>query len=227
MKTVEDARTLARTMVGIGQQMGKKVTALLTNMDEPLGRTVGNALEVIEAVEMLRGTAPADYTELTLALTAQMLVLGGKAKDEAEARSKLQAVIADGSAEKKLQEMVKAQGGDPGAVADLSKLPRAKSTVKLGSIAKGFVTGIDSEAIGLAAMALGAGRETSTDLIDPAVGFVLEKKVGDAVEVGEPLLTIHYNTDARLADVKARILRAYRVGGAAPAKKPLVLERLG
>jgi len=227
MKNLEDARTLARTMIAIGQQMGKKVTALLTDMDQPLGRTVGNALEVIEAVEMLRGKAPADYTEITLALTAEMLVLGGKAKDEAEARRKLQAVIADGSAEKKLHQLVAAQGGDPAAIADLSKLPKAKSTVKVGAAAAGFITAIDSEAIGLAAMALGAGREKSSDPIDPAVGFVLEKKVGDAVQVGEPLVTVHYNSDARLADVKARILKAYRTGPAAPAKRPLVLERLG
>lgn len=227
MKTIEDARTLAKTMIGIGTQMGKKVTALLTNMDEPLGRTVGNALEVIEAVEMLRGKAPADYTEVTLALTAEMLVLGGKAKDEAEARKKLLAVIADGSAEKKLHQLVAAQGGDPSAIADLSKLPRAKSTVTVAATAKGFITGIDSEAIGLAAMALGAGREKSTDTIDAAVGFVLEKKVGDAVQVGEPLVTVHLNSDARLADVKARILKAYRIGEAAPAKRPLILERLG
>jgi len=227
MKTIEDARTLARTMIAIGQQMGKKVSALLTDMDQPLGRTVGNALEVIEAVEMLRGHAPADYTEVTLALTAEMLVLGGKAKDEAEARKKLLAVIADGSAEKKLRELVKAQGGDPAAIADLSKLPKAKATVKVGAPASGFITGIDSEAIGLAAMALGAGREKSTDKIDPAVGFVLEKKVGDAVAVGEPMVTVHYNSDAKLQDVKARILRAYKIGAAAPAKRPLVLERMG
>ncbi len=227
MKTIEDARTLARTMIGIGQQMNKRVIALLTDMDQPLGRTVGNALEVVEAVQMLRGQAPADYTEVTLALTAQMLVLGGKAKDEAEARRKLQAVIADGSAEKKLHQIVAAQGGDPAAIADLTKLPRARATKPVGAASKGFVVAIDSEAIGLAAMALGAGREKSSDLIDPAVGFVLEKKVGDPVEAGEPLVTVHYNEDARLEDVKARILKAYRIGPAAPPPRPLILERLG
>ncbi len=227
MKTIENARTLAQTMIAIGTQMGKRVTALLTDMDQPLGRTVGNALEVIEAVEMLRGKAPADYTEVTLALTAQMLVLGGKAKNETEARARLQMVIADGSAEKKLQQLVAAQGGDPAAIADLSRLPRARSTVEILSSARGFVAGIDSEAIGLAAMVLGAGREKSTDLIDPAVGFVLERKVGDAVVVGEPLVTVHYNSEAHLAEVKARVLKAYRIGAAAPAKRPLILERLG
>lgn len=226
MKKVEDARTLARTMIAIGREMGKKVTALLTDMEQPLGRTVGNALEVIEAVEMLRGKAPADYTEVTLALTAEMLVLGGKAKDEAEARAKLARVIADGSAEKKLHELVKAQHGDPAAIADLSKLPRAKHTAPVAAAAGGFVTGIDSEAIGLAAMALGAGRERTDSVIDPAVGFVLEKKAGDAVRAGEPLVTVHYNDAAKLEAVKARVLAAYRIGPEKPEPRPLVLERL-
>ncbi len=227
MKTIENARTLATTMIKIGQQMGKRVTALLTDMDQPLGRAVGNALEVVEAVQMLRGKAPADYTEVTLALTAQMLVLGGKAKDEAEARRKLQAVIEDGTAEAKLHQLVAAQGGDPKAIADLSKLPRAKSTACVAAGGAGFVVGIDAEAIGLAAMALGAGREKSTDSIDPAVGFLLEKKVGDKVALGEPMVTVHYNSDARLADVKDRVLRAYRIADEAPSKRPLILERIG
>ncbi len=227
MKSLEDARTLAKTMIAIGEQMGKKVTALLTDMDQPLGRAVGNALEVIEAVQMLRGQAPEDYTEVTLALTAPMLVLGGKAKDDAEARKKLLAVIADGSAEKKLHQLVKAQGGDPAAIADLTRLPRARATAAVASPSGGYVTGIDSEAIGLAAMALGAGREKSSDTIDPAVGFILEKKVGDPVKAGQALVTVHYNSDARLADAQARVLKAYRFGDAPPKKRPLIVERLG
>jgi len=226
MKTQADARTLARTMIGIGREMGKKVVALLTDMDQPLGRAVGNALEVVEAVEMLRGRAPADYTEVTLALTAEMLVLGGQAKDEAAARARLAAVMKDGSAEAKLCELVKAQGGDPAAIRDLSKLPRAKQTVAVGAPRAGFVAAIDSEAVGLAAMALGAGRERSTDAIDPAVGFMIEKKVGDAVKAGEPLVTVHYNDAKRLDDVKARLLRAWRIDDKVPAKRPLVIEKL-
>jgi pyrimidine-nucleoside phosphorylase len=226
MKTMDDARTLARTMISIGKEMGKKTVACLTDMDQPLGRTVGNALEVVEAVEMLRGQAPADYTEITLALTAEMLVLGGKAEDVAQARVLLHQVIKDGSAETKLCELVKAQGGDPAAIRDLSRLPRAKHTGTVKASRAGFVTGIDSEAIGLAAMTLGAGREKSSDLIDPAVGFVLEKKVGDAVKAGEALVTVHYNDDRRLEDVKTRVTKAYRLGDAALAKRPLVLERL-
>ncbi|MBK7861978.1 MAG: thymidine phosphorylase [Archangiaceae bacterium] len=226
MKKLEDARTLARTMISIGREMGKKVTALLTDMDQPLGHAVGNALEVVEAVEMLRGRAPADYTEVTLALTAEMLVLGGRAANEAEARAQLQKVIADGSAEKKLCELVEAQRGDPAAITDLSRLPRAKHTAKVAAPAAGFVTGIDSEAVGLAAMALGAGRERTDSIINPAVGFMLEKKVGDAVQAGEPIVTVHYDDAAKLEPVKQRLLAAYRFGPAKPAPRPLVLERL-
>ncbi|GMU60470.1 MAG: pyrimidine-nucleoside phosphorylase [Myxococcaceae bacterium] len=226
MKTVEDARTLGRTMIGIGREMKKKVVAVLTDMDQPLGDTVGNALEVIEAVEMLRGKASADYTEVTLALTAEMLVLGGKAKTPAEARAQLAKVIADGSAEKKLCDIVQAQGGDPSAIRDLSKLPRAKHTTSVPAPRAGFVTHIDSEAVGLAAMALGAGRAKTTDAIDPAVGFVLEKKVGARVQAGEALVTVHYNDASRLDEVKARVTKAWRLGEAAPAARPLILERL-
>jgi pyrimidine-nucleoside phosphorylase len=227
MKTTEDARVLARTMIGIGAQMGKKVRALLTDMDQPLGRSVGNALEVVEAVEMLRGRAAEDYTEVTLALTAEMLVLGGKAKSDAEARTKLLQVMKDGSAEKKLCEIVKAQGGDPSAITDLSKLPRARLTAPVAAPRAGFVSAIHSEEIGLAAMSLGAGREKTDSIIDPAVGFMLEKKVGDAVKQGEPLVTVHYNDGSKLDAVKARVAAAYTIADAAPPKRPLVLERLG
>jgi len=220
MKRVADARTLARTMIGIGREMGKKVTALLTDMDQPLGRAVGNSLEVIEAVEMLRGKAPADYTEVTLALTGEMLRLAGK--DPAA----MQRAIADGSAERKLCEIVKAQGGDPSAITDLSKLPRAKATASVPAPAGGFVQAIDSEAIGLAAMALGAGRERTDSVIDPAVGFMLEKKVGDGVKAGEPLVTVHFNDAAKLEAVKARVVAAYRIGAERPAPRPLIVERI-
>jgi pyrimidine-nucleoside phosphorylase len=226
MKTIDDARVLAKTMIGIGNEMGKKVVALLTDMDQPLGNTVGNALEVIEAVEMLRGRAPADYTELTLALTAEMLVLGGKAPDVKVAREQLHEVMRSGAAEKKFCEIVEAQGGDPSAITDLTKLPRAKKTMPVAAPRDGVVTAIHSENIGLAAMALGAGRAKSSDLIDPAVGFVLHKKVGDTVKAGEALITMHVNEDARVREVSDRVIAAYTIGTQAPAKKPLVLERL-
>ncbi|WNG41943.1 thymidine phosphorylase [Archangium violaceum] len=226
MKKVEDARTLARTMIGIGAEMGRKVTALLTDMDQPLGRAVGNALEVVEAVEMLRGRAPADYTEVTLALTAEMLVLGGKASSIAEARQKLEASVADGSAVRKLKEIVQAQGGDPRAIDDYALLPQARSTVDVVAPQDGFVTGIETEAVGLAAVALGAGRQRVDSRIDPAVGFTLLRKVGEPVKAGEPVVRVHYNDPAPVEEVKARLLAAYRFGSQAPAPRPLVVERL-
>ena len=227
MKTLDDARTLAKTMIGIGGEMGKKVVALLTDMDQPLGRTVGNSLEVIEAVEMLRGKAPADYTEITLALTSEMLVLGGKAKDDAGARKLLHEAMVSGAAERKLREIVTAQGGNANAIGDLSLLPRARELVPVKAPKDGVVTAIASEAIGLAAMMLGAGRAKSSDIIDPAVGFVLEKKVGDRVKAGETLVTMHVNDDARVKEVTERVIAAYSIGQTAPAARPLVLERIG
>ncbi|MBX7096769.1 MAG: thymidine phosphorylase [Myxococcaceae bacterium] len=224
MKSQDQARELARTMIAIGQGLGKKVVALLTDMDQPLGRAVGNALEVVEAVEMLRGRAPADYTEVTLALTAEMLVLAKEAKDVKHARERLAKVMADGSAEKKLCELVAAQGGDPKAITDLSRLPTAPQRASVPAQADGFVTGIDTEGIGLAAMALGAGRAKKEDAIDFAVGFTLEKKVGDPVKKGESLVTVHHRGD--LKDVVARVQQAYRLGPAAPKARPLVVERL-
>lgn len=226
MKSLDDARALARAMIDIGKDMGKRVVALITNMDEPLGRTVGNALEVVEAVEMLRGQAPADYTELTLALTAEMLVLGGRAETLEVARAQLDQAITSGAAEAKLRALVTAQGGDARAIEDLSRLPRARHQAQVLAARDGYVTRIDSEAVGLAAMALGAGRARTTDTIDPAVGFVLEKKVGEAVKASEPLVTVHYNDEERLEDVRARVLAAYTVGDAPPAPRPIVVERL-
>jgi pyrimidine-nucleoside phosphorylase len=226
MKTAEDARTLARTMIAIGAQMKRKVVALLTDMDQPLGRAIGNSLEVEEAIAVLRGSAPADLTEITLALTAEMLVLGGKAKDEAGARKLLQKSISDGSALKKLEEIIAAQGGDPRVVGDLSVLPQAKSRAVVAALRYGFVTGIDSEVVGLAAMALGAGRERVDSVIDHAVGFMLEKKVGERVAAGEPLVTVHYNDDAKLAYCQQRVLSAYTIGDAPLPPCPLVMERL-
>jgi pyrimidine-nucleoside phosphorylase len=226
MKRLEDARALARTMIDLGTRMGRKVTALLTDMDQPLGRAVGNALEVEEAVAMLRGEAPADYTEVTLALTAEMLVLGGKAKDAPEARGLLERALGSGAAVAKLQEIVRWQGGDPRAVEDPSRLPRARSTAEVLAPEPGFVGAIECEAVGLAAVALGAGRERVDSPIDPAVGFTLLRKVGDPVEEGEPLVRIHYNDERPVEEVKVRLRAAYRLEPSPRSPRPLVLERL-
>ncbi len=226
MKSLEDARTLARTMISIGSEMGKKVTALITDMDQPLGRAVGNALEVEEAIAVLHGTAPADLTECTFALTAEMLVLGKRAENEADARAQLKRAGADGSGLRKLEEIVKAQGGNPAAVRDLSLLPKAKHQQDVAAPTEGFVTGIECEAVGLAGVALGAGRERTDSKIDHAVGFTLLKKVGERVAKGEPFVRIHHNGGPKVADVEARLLAAYSFGPKAPPERPLIVEKL-
>ena len=226
MKTSEQARVLARAMIDIGAMMGRKVIALLTDMNQPLGHTVGNALEVAEAIEVMLGNAAADLTEVTMALGAEMLVVGGKAKDKGEARAMLRRSIESGAALSKMREIVRWQGGDPLVLEDVSRLPHARNTCVLPSPSAGFVSGIDAEAIGVAAMLLGAGRETADGQIDPAVGIVLWCKVGDAVAPGESLAEIHYNKEERLEDVKSRILQAFRFSAVAPTASQLVLERL-
>ncbi len=228
MKRVEDARALARTLAEIGRGMGKKVTALLTAMDQPLGRAVGNALEVAEVIELLGGGGPADLRELTVELTAEMLVLGGAARDLAAARGSVSRAIADGRGLAKLEQIVAAQGGDASAVRDPARLPRAPRTYDVAAPATGFVEAIDAEAIGLAAVALGAGRARLEDRIDPAVGIVVHRKLGDRVERGEPLCTVHEGDRGEPRDrIAARLGGAWRIGpAAATAARPLVVERI-
>jgi pyrimidine-nucleoside phosphorylase/thymidine phosphorylase len=227
MKRPEDARALARTLAAIGRSMGKRVTALLTAMDEPLGRAVGNALETAEAIELLRGGGPRDLREVTVALTAEMLVLGRAAPDLAAARASVEAAIADGRGLAKLEEIVAAQGGDPAAIRDPGRLPRAPSTRDVPAPASGVVQAIDAEAVGLASVALGAGRARVEDRVDPAVGIVVRRKVGEPVERGEPIATIHHGAGGEPpARAAARIAAAWRIGPEAPPPRPLVLERM-
>src|SRR5512139_3139875 len=227
MKRREDARALARTLAAIGRGMGKKVSALLTGMDQPLGRAVGNALEVVETIELLRGGGPPDLREATVELTAEMLVLGGAAPDRDAARARVAAAIADGRGLAKLEEIVVAQGGDPAAIRDPARLPRAPRTFDVPAPAAGFVAAIDGEAVGLAAVALGAGRARVEDRVDPAVGIVVHKKLGDRVERGEPVCTVHEgDRSAPRARPLARLAAAWSVGPAPPAPRPLVLERI-
>ncbi|MGQ0507558.1 MAG: thymidine phosphorylase [Myxococcaceae bacterium] len=226
MRRIDDARVLARTMIDIGAVMGRRVTALLTDMNQPLGRTVGNALEVMEAIEVLHGRGPADLTEVNHALVAEMLVLGGKAKDPQSGRALVEAAVRDGSGFKKLLEIVEAQGGSVDAIRDPRKLPAARATEDVPAAGSGFVTSIDCEAVGLAAVALGAGRVRVDSVIDPAVGFTLLKKQGDAVAAGDSLVRIHHNGGSGVADISDRLTRAYVIGPARPPPLPLILERL-
>jgi pyrimidine-nucleoside phosphorylase/thymidine phosphorylase len=227
MKRREDARALAATLAGIGRSMGKRVTALLTGMEQPLGRAVGNALEVAEVLELLRGGGPADLRALAVELTAEMLLLGGVAPELPAARAAVEGAIADGRGLAKLEEIVRAQDGDPAAIRDPDRLPRAARTYEVPAPASGFVAEIDTEGVGLAAVALGAGRARVEDRVDPAVGIIVHKKVGDPVDRGEPLCTVHEGprSEGRAA-IAARLQRAYRIGPAQPAPAPLLLERL-
>jgi pyrimidine-nucleoside phosphorylase/thymidine phosphorylase len=226
MKTLGDARALARTLAAIGRGMGKRVSALLTDMSQPLGRAVGNALEVAETIELLRGEGPADLRELTLELTGEMLVVGGLAPDREAARARVARAIADGSGLAKLEEIVRAQGGDPLVLSDPERLPRAPRTYDVGAPAAGVVEAIDAQAVGLAAVALGAGRARVEDRIDPAVGLVVHRRLGDRVVRGEPLCTVHEGDRSEpRARVTARLEAAFRIGGAA-TPPPLVIERL-
>ena len=227
MKSLPEARALAASLAQIGRGMGKEVTALLTAMDEPLGRAVGNALEVKEIVELLRGGGPPDLRTVTIELTAEMLVLGGVAADLLEGREAVSAAIADGRGLAKLGEIVRAQGGDPEAVYDPSRLPRAPRSYEVAAPDSGWVEMIDAEAVGLAAMALGAGRARVEDPVDPAVGIEVLRKVGEPVERGEPLCLVHegVRSEARPA-MTHRLLGAFRLAERPPAPRPLLLERM-
>jgi pyrimidine-nucleoside phosphorylase/thymidine phosphorylase len=228
MKRIEQARELARTLCGIGRAFGKRVTALLTGMDQPLGRAVGNALEVAEAVDLLRGGGPEDLRQVTVELTAEMLLLAGIAADAAGARRAGAAAVRDGRGLAKLREIVAAQGGAAAAVDDLSLLPRAEGTLPVPAAEGGVVQALDAEALGLAAMALGAGRARVEDRIDPSVGLTVLKKVGDRVEAGEPLCTVHHGRAGAESpeQVAERVRRAYQIGPEKVPPEPLILERI-
>lgn len=195
MKTLEDAEALAHAMVSIGNNVGRNTMAIISDMGQPLGHAIGNALEVKEAIETLQGKGPEDLTELVMTLGSQMVVVGGKAKDLEEARALLEKAIQDGSALESFRTFLENQDGDGSVVDDVSKLPQAKYQLALPAESSGFVTEIVANEMGVASMMLGAGRQTKDDDIDLSVGLVLHKKVGDRVDEGEPLLTIHSNRE--------------------------------
>lgn len=195
MKTLEDAESLARAMVNIGNNVGRNTMAIISDMGQPLGNAIGNALEVKEAIETLQGQGPKDLTDLVLTLGSQMAVVGGKAQDLAEARTLLENAIADGSALARFKTFIENQDGDGSVVDDVSKLPQAQYQIDYPATKSGVVTEIVANEVGVASMMLGAGRQTKEDDIDLSVGIVLNKKVGDKVKAGESLLTIHSNRE--------------------------------
>lgn len=193
MKTLEDAEALAHSMVAIGRQVGRNTMAVISDMSQPLGYAIGNALEVKEAIDTLKGEGPEDLTELCLVLGSKMIVAGEKAESVEEARAMLEAVIKDGSALNLFAQLIEAQGGDARIVHDPSLLPSAKFQIEVPAAASGTISKMEADEIGVAAMLLGAGRATKDDEIDLAVGIVLKKKIGDAVTAGEPVAIIHSN----------------------------------
>lgn len=223
MKTEEDSERLAHAMVKIGNNVGRKTMAIISDMSQPLGFAIGNALEVKEAIDTLRGEGPEDLTELVLTLGSQMVVLGKKAKTLEEARIKLCEAIKSGRALEKFKEFLKNQGGDPSVVDNPEKLPQAKYKIDVPAKISGYVSNMVADQIGIAAMLLGAGRSTKEDKIDLAVGIVLNKKVGDKVKKDELLVTI-YSDRENVEDVKNKIYENITISDY--AEKPVLIHKI-
>ena len=227
MKNENDAVALAELLVETGTRAGKRMIALITDMDQPLGHNIGNALEVEECLRMLNGEGPADLRILSVELSAWMLFFAGCAADLAAGRHLAEEMIASGRARDKFQQVIKQQGGDAGVVDDPSRLPRAKQTAAVRSARAGFISRIACEQVGNACMILGGGREKHEDIVDPAVGIVLGKKVGDAVSAGETLCTVHYNAESRLREALSLLEKSFVVAGEPPTQRPLIREVIG
>jgi len=224
MKSLSDAKALASEMVSIGNGAGRKTIAVVSDMDQPLGRAVGNSLEVIEAIETLKGNGPSDFVELVLTLGTQMLMAGGLYTEEAKALDALKATISDGSALAKLAEFIEAQGGDKQAVYDTNLLPKAENIIPILAPAEGYVSRIVCDEIGICSLILGGGRETKESEIDLAVGFVLEKKVGDYVKQGDVLAYMHANDLEKAKAAEERFLKAYTISAEKPDACVMIKE---
>jgi pyrimidine-nucleoside phosphorylase len=223
MKSEKDAVFLAELMVETGERMGKQMVALITDMDQPLGSMIGNALEVVEVVEVLRGEGPEDLRQLCLELAGWMLHLGGVADTVAEGKKQSEKLIASGEALDKFRQMVALQGGDLRAIDEAKKLPQAQHTMILSSPKKGYLAALQCEQVGTACVILGGGRERKEDSVDPAVGIVLHKKVGDPVSSGEALATIYYNAEARAVRARQLLDESYQIADSpAHEKRPLI-----
>lgn len=225
MQKEEDAVALAKAMVDIGKRAGKKTVALITDMDEPLGNAVGNALEVKEAIESLKGNGPADFMEVVIGLGKQMLVLAGRAESEEIAEALLKETIDSRSAYKKFQEFVEAQGGNVEQILHPDLLPKAKYVIPVLAEAEGNVQRILAQEIGIACMMLGGGRETKESTIDPAVGIILNKKIGDGVKKGDVLAYIHANDREKAITAAAKIKAAYQMSTEKVAR-PVMIKQL-
>jgi pyrimidine-nucleoside phosphorylase len=226
MKTLEQARELARTMVEIGHRMGRGMTAVITDMNQPLGRAAGNALEVIECIEALQGRGPEDLMDVTLELAAQMLRLAGKVDAAADAHPMLLLQIASGAAYERFLQMVSLQGGDTAAVEDPSRLPVASLRREFPADRDGVVCAVDAAALGKAVLVLGAGRRRVTDSVDHAVGATGIVKVDERVRAGQPLTVLHANDENRLDEALELLSNAFDVGDGPAAARPLIVETI-
>lgn len=223
MKTIEESKALAEAMVAIGEKVGRNTMAIISDMSQPLGKAIGNALEVQEAIETLKGEGPKDLTELCLTLGSQMVVLGGGADTLAAAREMLEEVIENGEALALFGDLIEAQGGNRAVIEDLSLLPQAQYQIPVVSEKAGYITKMEADDIGIAAMLLGAGRATKEDEIDLAVGIMLEKKVGDYVEAGDTLATLYANTK-KVDQSAALLLQHILIKDEKVASPPLIGE---
>ena len=223
MKTEADSRRLAESLVSIGNASGVRTEAIITAMEQPLGRAVGNALEVIECLDVLKGRGPRDLIDVSIELTARMLVVGGVARDRADAERKARDTIASGAGLDTFRRIIEHQGGDPRVVDDYRRLPAAPSRHVVTASHHGYVTTLDAELIGRASVSLGAGRDRVEDAVDPAVGVMLTAKVGDEVRQGDPILELHYRDQTKLDQAIGRATAAIAIGDAPPSLGPLIV----
>jgi pyrimidine-nucleoside phosphorylase len=226
MKKEEDAIFLAELMVETGERMGKKMAALITDMNQPLGCTVGNALEVEECIAILHGGGPADLRDLCIELAGWMLFLGGTAETVEKGKRKSEQIIASGQAFHRFRQMVELQGGDISVIDDPTRLPSTEHRVEVLSSRAGYVSSILCEQIGTACVILGGGRERKEDSVDPAVGIVVHKKIGDEVSAGESLATIHCHSDAQAARASKLVEESYQIATGASVVKPTLVHRV-
>ena len=227
MKKQVDARRLAQTMVAIGRRMDKKVRALITDMNQPLGFAIGNALEIMEASQTLQNAGPEDLTKLSIELAAHMIQLGKKAGSLEEARRMAEQHLVDGSAYKKFKQVVAAQGGNAQALDKFELLPNATGMREITSPRAGYVSSIDAEDIGIASNMIGAGRDKKEDVIDPAVGIILEVKSGEKVDAGSVLCRLYYTREDRVEEAAEMVEDAFRISAQKPDERNLILEVVG
>jgi pyrimidine-nucleoside phosphorylase len=226
MKREDDAVKLAGVMVETAKRMGKKAVALITSMDQPLGRAAGHSSEVIESIEVLSGRGPADLGELSIELSAWMFFLGERTRSVEEGRALSKGLIANGKAKEKFKQGIALQGGDAGVIDDYTRLPGARSRADVAATTDGYITATQCEQLGAALAMLGGGREKKEDSIDPGVSLEFHKRIGDPVKNGESLATIHYNADAKLPEAKAMIVASYMIGPEPPHEVPPLIRRL-